>query len=142
MWARALTVTVFALGVLGVGCRAEGSAVTPATHGAEESTRVDDGIDALVLELSTRNGLWINGLTPALDAPAGAVTAAVLDSMFDRLCFDSGRVSSFTIVAERDVLIPPDPEAYRAVRVRSDQGELIVLMRWGQEGWWTRAFPR
>ena len=96
-------------------------------------------IDGLVNRLSTSHGLWINGTSPNLELPSTASPDEVLRVMLTRISFDTGAVKKFQIVEQRDVSIPPDTKAYHAVRLQSDQGDVVVLMRFDAT-WWTRAF--
>ena len=103
-------------------------------------TPVSNPIDVLIARLSTSHGLWTNGMFPPIDSPSGAATETVLRGLFDRISFRNGKVKSFAIVEERDVTIAPDTTPYRAARINSDQGNMIVLLRYESYGWWTRAF--
>ena len=99
-------------------------------------------IDSLVARLSDGHGLWTNGSSPTIDLPATATTNDVLHAMFERVSFDQGPVKTFTVVEERQVTIPPDTAPYRAARLHTDQGDLVVLLRFESTTWWTRAYSR
>ncbi len=110
------------------------SATTPTTGG--------NAIDTVVSRLEASHGLWVNGAFPKLDSPPGAKTDEVLQAMFARTSFDKGRVKTFKIVEERDVTLGGDPKAYHAARLETDQGNMVVLMRFESNTWWTRAFQQ
>jgi hypothetical protein len=100
-----------------------------------------DDIDTLVARLSATHGLWINGMSPKLDLPKTATTNEVIDKVFQMISFDGvGRVTKYNILSERQVQIPPFPGTYIAISVRSNRGPVIVLIRYGGDGWWSRVF--
>jgi hypothetical protein len=94
-------------------------------------------IDGLVEHFSGGLGLWLNGLYPTLDLPEMTPPQAVLEAMFQLISFDEGRVTEFEILEERVVQI--DEADYKALRLTTNQGPKIVLMRYGSE-WWTRVY--
>ncbi|NIA00056.1 hypothetical protein [Massilia sp. CCM 8734] len=101
-----------------------------------------DKIAALVSALA-KNPLWMNGLTPHVKLGAGASPPQVLELFFLMINFDAGPVSKYTIVAVRDVVIPPEGSSsptMTAMLVETNLGPKIVLIRFERDGWWTRAF--
>jgi len=115
---------------------APGPSGEPATSATPAAS--DGAIDALVARLRPSHGLWSNGHFPKLDSPAGATTSEVLKEMFSRGSYAGGTVSTFAIREERDVRIGG---AYRAARLDTDRGKMVVLLRYDRNRWWTRAFP-
>jgi hypothetical protein len=115
----------------------------PATSTAADSALT---IDALVARLSSPQyaGSWINGGYPKLALPSSASTEEVLRLMFQRMSFDEGRVTTFEIKEERDVTIGHDTRPYHAVRLDTDRGNVIVLLRYQEPSasWWSRAYRR
>lgn len=99
-------------------------------------------IDSLVAELSA-NPLWTNGISPGLDSPPEATSETILDEMFTRISFDEGPVTDYRITEQREVLISPETEPYRALELETDQGRKLVLLRYvrdSQPRWWSRVF--
>lgn len=95
-------------------------------------------IDGLVERFDGNHGLWLNGLTPTVDLPETASHQAVLERVFQVISFDDGRVSEFEIFEERTIQI--DEDEYTALRITSNQGPKIVLLRYGSGEWWTRTY--
>lgn len=108
----------------------------PATSAVPAAS--DGAIDALVARLRPSRGLWSNGHFPKLDSPAGATTSEVLTEMFSRGSYNGGTVSTFAIREERDVRLG---DGYRAARLDTNRGKMVVLLRYERSRWWTRAFP-
>lgn len=95
-------------------------------------------IDGLVERFNGGFGLWRNGLSPTIEAPATASAQAVLEDVFTRISFDAGPVTEFTIIDERVVQI--DDADYTALRLTTNQGPKIALMRYESSQWWTRIY--
>ncbi|MFK8001652.1 MAG: hypothetical protein AB8H86_18805 [Polyangiales bacterium] len=95
-------------------------------------------IDGLVERFDGSFGLWLNGLTPTVAVPETASARAVLEEMFTLVSFDQGRVTEFEVVEERAVQI--DEDEYTALRLTTNQGPKIVLIRYRSGEWWTRVY--
>lgn len=95
-------------------------------------------IDGLVERFDGNFGLWLNGLTPTVELPETASAQAVLEEMFKLISFDNGPVTEFEVLEERTVRI--DADAYTALRINSNQGPKIVLIRYRTSDWWTRVY--
>lgn len=116
------------------------SVSAPPAPPAVSVARASDGaIDALVARLSSSHGLWSNGHFPKLDSPAGQSTTDLLTELFARDSSGKDKVSTFEIVEEREVRIG-DARPYRAVRLVTNRGKMIVLLRFDRSSWWTRSF--
>lgn len=100
-----------------------------------------DRIGTLVSTLS-KNPLWMNGIAPRVRLGRDASPSQVLDLGVRMMRFDAGALADYKIVEVRQVVIAPDDASHpmTAVLVDSDLGPKIVLMRFEQTGWWTRAY--
>jgi len=107
-----------------------------------------DQIDRLVADLSSSNGMWLNGYQSIIHLPDSASPKQVVAQIFKEAEFDAGqrtstteRVTSYKILKIRQVHIPSHGESdlYTAVLVQTDRGEKIILLRRG-DGWWWRYY--
>ncbi|NHZ40833.1 hypothetical protein [Massilia aquatica] len=113
-----------------------------ATRASAQPAADGDKIATLVSTLAKQQ-LWMNGLTPHIGLDRDALPAQVLERYFAVRFYDGAPLKEYTIIAIREVLIPPDDNnspTMSAVLVESTLGPKIVLMRFEGSGWWTRAF--
>lgn len=98
-----------------------------------------EAIDGLVKRLS-RSRLWSNGHFPKIELPEGTANEGVVAKVFQHVSFDRGPVKRHRTLETRGVQIG---DHYTAVRVETEQGEMIVLLRYETRlsGWWSRVFP-
>lgn len=105
---------------------------------ADDAHALPTTIDGLVERFNGSHGLWLNGLTPTVELPETANSRAVLEEMFKVISFDNGPVTEFDVFEERTVQI--DADAYTALRLTTNQGPKIVLIRYRSGEWWTRVY--
>jgi|GEM_PF-3043637 len=107
-----------------------------------------DQIDRLVADLSSSNGMWLNGYQSIIHLPDSASPKQVAAQIFKEAEFNAGQgtsatahVTSYKILKIRRVHIPSagEPDLYTAVLVLTDRGEKIILLRRG-DGWWWRYY--
>jgi hypothetical protein len=111
-----------------------GGASRPEPRVTQPPITVSDPIGRLAAGLSSSYGLWENGAFPTLGLPANASTDEVVARTFKMTGFDQGRVTSYTVLKIRQVHIRGSlPDFYKAVLVRTDCGEKIVLCKY--VGW-------
>ncbi len=112
-----------------------------------QSKSTADAIAGLVARL-TSQPQWTNGRSPRIDLPQTASAAEVVDEVFVSASFGKGRVSTHRIIETRSVRIGSDPKPYLAVRVETNIGNMIVLVRYESAAggssaggrWWSRVF--
>jgi hypothetical protein len=111
------------------------------------SPAAPDPILGLVAKLDATHGLWMNGVSPILNAPADAPVDKVLPEVFEKMTPPEGKIAKFDVIEQRDVTIPTvqdrkmgAQEQYIAVRVRTNIGEKIVLLQRGRSDWWSRIY--
>lgn len=105
--------------------------------------KTPDPIDRLVADCSTSHGEWENGEYPTLNLPETASPEEVIKTIFEKIGFDKGHVTSHKILRIRHVRIRGSlPDSYTAALVQTDLGEKIVLFKYGSSrtGWWSRVF--
>jgi len=108
---------------------------------SEMRTRTDD-IQALVIRLSASH-VWRNGGCPILELPASASFERLVERVFELTSFSAGAARAVHILESRRVQIPgPLPDEYIAIRVSSDMGPMIVLLKYEVDrlGWWSRVY--
>ena len=93
-----------------------------------------DPIDNLVNRLAATHGLWVNGLFPTLCLPPEASNQQLLAGL-------ARYVKNPQIISEREVVIDKGWKPYRALLLKTDEGERILLLQHqGSVGWWSRVF--
>lgn len=112
--------------------------VEPEPDEAADVHALPTTIDGLVERFDGGHGLWLNGLTPTVVASETANPRAVLEEMFKVISFDNGPVTEFEVFEERSVQI--DADEYTALRLTTNQGPKIVLIRYRGSEWWTRVY--
>ena len=115
-------------------------APSPDPDESPSQAEVADPIDALVADLGDTHGRWNHGLSPDLRLPETATIDEVLTRMFTWISFDEGRVTEHRIVEQREVRIDEHSAPLTAVRVATNLGDKVVLLRYEAMGWWTRAY--
>ena len=97
----------------------------------------DSKIARLVADLRG-DPMWRSGTFPGVDLPPTASIAHVVASCLDAIIFDDGKVKHYSIRAVEK--IPWDNNYLTFVRIASDHGEKIIVMRYVDRrfGWWTK----
>lgn len=123
------------------------AASTQPSPATTQAAAKPDPIDALVADLARTHGLWENGVYQPIKLPADATTEKVLDEAFKTTSFqDGGRIAKYQILEKRKVEISPmtgvtGAPAYEAVRIESNCGPKIVLLKYLQSNeWWNRIY--
>jgi hypothetical protein len=130
--------------------RVSGRALTTAAQAAPATTQASmkpDPIDALVAELATTHGMWENGAFQPIKLPADASAEQVLDKVFKSTTPQDGkRIKRYKVIEQRKIAISSltgieESPNFKAVRLDTDHGPRIVLLRYLQsDGWWSRSF--
>jgi ankyrin repeat protein len=120
-----LSIFAFIAGLLLAGC-----ASTPSP------------IDRLVADLSSTHGMWRNGYFFEAHLPKTATAEQIVKEYFKVMPFEQGKVSSYKILRAHQVNVPESvkDEIYTAVLVETTFDEKIVLFRFENGGWWSRAY--
>ncbi len=115
-----------------------GCAREPESRAAASTPQIvaADPIDQLVTRLSATHGLWHNGRCMPINLPETAAPEQVLEQIFKISSFDKGRVTTYKILAIREVHI--DGGLYTAAFVQTDLGKKIALFTAG--GFWNRVY--
>jgi len=104
---------------------------------------LNDPVDRLTEKLSATHGLWLNGFNSVVPLPEKATTEKLVDYLFDRASEVRHAKISHTIESIRQVHIEGgEVEHYTAVRVKTNVGEMIVLLAYRGPvlGWWHRIY--
>jgi hypothetical protein len=111
------------------------------------SPAAPDPVAGLVAKLEATHGLWLNGASPKLDAPADAPFDQVMAEVFEKMTPPEGKVTKYEVIEQREVAIAVVAdrkqglqEQYTAARVKTNVGERIVLMQRARAGWWGRIY--
>jgi hypothetical protein len=106
-----------------------------------------DPIGALVARLASTHGpygLMNDGLWTIFDASSFASASQVVEQVFEKTDPDKRIVTDHRILEIRKVWIDSNypSDSYIAVRVKTNLGHKIVLVRWSsnQQQWWGRFY--
>ena len=108
-----------------------------------EARAATDPIDHLIVSLG-EDGMWMNGVEVSLHQGATATPAQLV-----RALGDANRAYNYlktaAILETRQVQIAPMPTPYLAVRVRTTEGDKIILFQYADVGiaggyWWNKIF--
>jgi hypothetical protein len=144
--------SVFSIAGLLIGC----ALLADRSAAAEQAAAKSDPITMLVEKLSASH-VWKNGTYPTLELPATASTDEVIARMFELTSFQEGQAKRYRILETRLVQISENlpytniaavriseslPYTYIAALVRTDFGDKIVLLKYGDSrtGWWSRVY--
>ena len=140
-----ILLSLLCLGVLG-GCaenpRPNTAKQPPNTVNKPKPTTPTDPIDTLAKRLSATSGIWVNGLSPALELPESASSEEIVAKFFQSVSYDEGPVTRHQILETRPVQITdtlPNPK-YTAVLVDTNLGRKVLLYQYSVGGWWTRVY--
>jgi ankyrin repeat protein len=101
-----------------------------------------DPIDRLVTELSSTQGMWVNGYWQGVNLPKTATPKQVVEQYFKESYFDTGQVTNYTILKVRQVDIPysNQHDLRTAVLAQTSFGEKIILLKSYRDDWSCRAY--
>jgi hypothetical protein len=100
-----------------------------------------DAIDRLAASLSSSHGLWVNGIYPLpIDLPSSATIPEVIARVFHDSRFEAGRVSDYKILQNQDVVILYGDNHFTMVLVKTNLGQMIVMIKYSTNGWWYRTY--
>ena len=90
---------------------------------------------------------WDNGYYSPIKLPAQATPKRVILPALRINCLlgtqQPTAIHRYNIVAVEKAIMPspfPGRSKYTAVLIRTDRGEKIIMMRHGNDGWWTRVY--
>ena len=109
-----------------------------------------DPIDRLVADLSSTDGMWVNGYWQGVTLPKTASPNQIVEQYFKESYFDTGRttppvtghITNYTILKIRqvDISYSNQHDLRTAVLAQTSFGEKIILLKSYRDDWTCRAY--
>ena len=99
-------------------------------------------MDAVVARLAEGSESWMNGAFVPIELPENASLEPLVGQAFSDRHFTRGQVSDHRILESRSVAFRDGvpPYVYRVLKVRTNLGDMIVLLQYtSQHNWWSRV---